>query len=141
MDTLDNETFTVPGGSPDIDKELSTTHPWMRLTAITQVCALLISLISNIYIAAVSPYDIGFRLGSAAIGILIIIFPVIFLFQSSAAFRDYVATHNQASLLLAFKKQKAFWRYIGILVIIYLVIILLALLYVMVSGGGRSFGF
>ncbi len=68
---------------------------------------------------------------SIIIGMLIVFAitlpPLNYLYQAANAFRQYTATHDMAYLEEGFIKNKSFWKYIGILVVIYLVFLALAL--------------
>lgn len=140
MDTLDNQSFNTEGGlTPEVDHEIAAMAPWMRLMAILQIVSLAIGLLTNIVTASMFPYRPSGPFNSgivgAVIGIVIIIMPIIFLLQSANAFKHYAATKDRTSLLLALTKQKAFWRYMGILAIVYLALVLIGIIFVAAIGG------
>jgi hypothetical protein len=62
-----------------------------------------------------------------AIGIVIII-PFRYLYNFGTKMRTYVQTNNENALELAFKNNKSFWKFYGILTIIYLALIPVALI-------------
>lgn len=136
METLDNQVFNTGENTlPEVNTEIEGMHPWMRLTSILQIVTLGISLISNFALAAMVPFGAAGKIIGAVIGAVIQIFPLIYLLQSSAAFKDYLATGNRQSLLWGLTKQKAYWRYMGILAIIALAIFLLILIIMLAVGG------
>lgn len=142
METLDNQVFNTSGNvSPELKKELESLHPWMRITSILQIVSLALSFIVSMVSIIMSPFAAMVQIVQTIIVIIIWIFPLIFLLQSAAAFRDYTATGNPQSLLWGFVKQKAFWRYMGILIIVVICLVIVSVLFVAAVGGSMMRGF
>ena len=134
MDTLDNTVYNDPlhGGQlpQDVESQMRSTVPWMRFIAILGFIGLFvmigISIVSMIY--SPQPRTMGMFVGYLIMGV-ILFFPFLFLAQSAKYFNGYVLKRDHNALLRAFKKQKAYWRYMGIFMVVYLVILVAAIVF------------
>lgn len=138
MESINNSGYNSPGPlTPEMEKEIAATHPWMRFIAIMAFIFLGLLLLGGF--ASVASGE-AMVVVVVIIFMLILIFPVVFLLQSANSFKDYLATRDQQALLNAIQKSKAHWRYAGILLIISIVFQLISVV-VLLVGGSMLFDF
>lgn len=138
--------------TPLAQQYLDQTRPWVRfLSVVAFVMAGFMLVVGGAMfavgifgsMAARSQGDIG-PLGSA-IGMSLVsllymasaalyIAPGVFLHRYASAIRDLKATSNGAALEGALKHQKSFWRYVGILTVIGLIITVVIIVLAVVVG-------
>ena len=114
---------------------LKEASPWLRFMGIVGyigfgiICLFaVISLITVIAIGGI-PFD-GFEALGAAAGVIIFIlfglfavlafFPAHFTYRFGTCIRNYINSESPAELETAFKNNKSFWLFCGIVTIIYL---------------------
>jgi magnesium-transporting ATPase (P-type) len=140
MDTLDNTVYNDPahGGQlpPDVESQMRSTTPWMRFIAIIGFIGIFlmigISIVTMIYNP--QPRTMGAFVGYLLMAV-IMFFPFLFLMQSANYFKGYIVKRDHHSLLRSFVKQKAYWRYMGIFMVVYLVILLIAIVLGIIAAG------
>lgn len=139
MNTFTDPSSTNPSEgvlSPEMEREIAATYPWMRFLAITGFIFLGLFLLGMLVagVAAMSA-EAGLILLAVAAVLLIVFFPLLYLIQSGSFFKDYIAKKNPAALVNGLKKSKAYWRFVGILMIIYLALQVISLVFVLFLGG------
>lgn len=125
---------------PVTKTHLSETARWARFLAIFGMIVLVLGLIVALMGATVFTQFFGFptgvedetnaALGARRIGIVIgmiissavIFFPLLFLLRFANAMRRAIAANDQAKLNESFQNLKVYFRYLGILVIIFMVL-------------------
>lgn len=134
MDTLDNTVYNDPvsGGQlpPDVEMQMKATTPWMKFIAILGFVGLFIMVAISITTMVISPQPqtMGMFAGYL-IGAVVLFFPLLFLVQSASSFNGYLEKRDHHELVRAFSKQKAYWRYMGIFMIVYLVIVIAGIIF------------
>lgn len=134
MDTLDNTVYNDPvnGGQlpPDVESQMKSTTPWMKFIAILGFVGLFIMIAVSVTSMIMSPQaqTMGMFVGYL-IAAVVLFFPLLFLVQSVSSFNGYVARRDHSELVRAFSKQKAYWRYMGIFMIVYLVIVIAGIIF------------
>jgi hypothetical protein len=133
---------------PETKLHLGDAAKWARFLAITGLALLAIFAFINIWGLALSN---GLRPASDEFGgsamltqfgmimivvsiitIVILFFPLFFLLKFSSNLKTALAANNQEALVEAFLNMKRYFRYLGIMVLIVIVIYLL--MFVMMSG-------
>jgi hypothetical protein len=119
--------------SPIALMHLKSVTPWLRFIAIVGMvlCGLLV--LGGLGMMAAMPYG-GIIFVLYLIFAAILFFPQLFLLQYANSINSYIASNNNTILERAFEKQKSYWVYIGVLLIIYLAIIVLFLLIFAFAG-------
>lgn len=125
---------------PVTKTHLSETARWARFLAVLGMIVLALGLVVSLMGATVFTRFFGFptgveddantTLGAVRIGMVvgtlitsaIIFFPLLFLLRFATAMRRAIAANDQSRLNEAFQNLKVYFRYLGILVIIFLVI-------------------
>jgi hypothetical protein len=125
---------------PVTKTHLSETARWARFLSILGMIVLALGLIVALMGATVFTRFFGFptgidddtntTLGAVRIGMVvgtlilsaIVFFPLLFLLRFANAMRRAIAANDQNRLNLAFQNLKVYFRYLGILVIIFLVL-------------------
>lgn len=132
-------TFSYAHGHGQVPAEaveaLRQTRPWVLLLAILGSIATGLMVLGGVSIAIFSASSAG---GATMIGMafgylivaLLYIYPILKLFRYSGAISRLVRSGSSADLVDALRHQKSFWRFIGIitcvLVVLYLLIIVFA---------------
>ena len=146
-----NEPTPDPSGLFDLTIDgtartyLKNTTRWTRFLAITGFvfCGLLIPclfivgpLLSSLYTFSavrgdsfVQPMDTRGLLVGIIIQILLLLFPSLFLFRFSTSLKIALQSNDQQRLNLAFKNMRIFYRFLGILLLIFLSLGVLMLLF------------
>jgi len=125
---------------PVTKTHLSETARWARFLAILGMIVLVLGLVVSLMGATVFTRFFGFptgveddtnsTMGAVRIGMVvgtlitsaIIFFPLLFLLRFANAMRRAIAANDQSRLNEAFQNLKVYFRFLGILVIIFLVI-------------------
>ena len=149
MDTLDNPVYNDPlnpinGGQlpADVESQMKSTTPWMRFIGIVGVILLFLMLAISVMgmINDPEPRTMGMFI-AYLIGGIIMFFPLLFLMQSAKYFKGYVVKRDHNFLLRAFMKQKAYWRYMGIFMVIYLALVVIGLVFMIVAASSSMMGY
>jgi Family of unknown function (DUF5362) len=117
-----------PDGVADI---LRRTQPWVRLMAILLFISVGIMVLSGLAVGALGLYS-G-EAGMAALMViypligLVYLFPGIYLTRYASHIGGYLGNPQPAQLELALEAQRAFWKFVGILAMIALVLSLLGI--------------
>jgi Family of unknown function (DUF5362) len=117
-----------PDGVADI---LRRTQPWVRLMAIVLFISVAIMVLSGLAAGAFGLFS-G-EPGMAALmfvyplGGLLYLFPGIYLTRYASHIGGYLSNPQTAQLELALDAQRAFWKFVGVLAIITLVLSLLGI--------------
>lgn len=118
---------------PVIREHLMETQRWTRIFAICGALGMIAIVMAGIYqYALLSGLDsrIGSRFGALRIGvfsgylftIIVGIFPVIYLFQFSAQMKGALQNNDQEKLILAFQSMKKYFRYLGIIMVVCIIL-------------------
>lgn len=125
---------------PVTKTHLSETARWARFLSIFGMIVLALGLIVSLLASTVFTRFFGFptgveddtntTLGALRIGMVVgmlllsavIFFPLLFLLRFANAMRRAIAANDQGRLNEAFQNLKVYFRYLGILVIIFLVL-------------------
>ena len=135
---------------------LKGTSPWLRFIGILGFITAGITALSGIIFLPLFPLmkdllseipdldstlDVIFSVvfgGSMAVfciaGGVVVFFPSLFLYRSGDKIRSYLRTGTDQDLELAFKNNKSFWKFIGILSIIELAFIPLFIIGVIIAA-------
>jgi len=128
--------------SPATIAELAGTKPWVRLISVIMwiVCALMIagvagvSQLSGNSAAGGTAMLIGMVVGYG-LSALLIIYPTLKLHNYASNIGRLTASHSVADLNAALAEQRRYWKFLGILMVIYLCFILLFLLLALAGAG------
>lgn len=119
---------------------LTETARWARFLAIVGMIVLALGLVVSVMASTIFTRFFGFptgvdddtntSLGAVRIGMVvgmlitfaIVFFPLLFLLRFSNAMRRAIAANDQNRLNESFQNLKVYFRYLGILVIIFLVL-------------------
>jgi hypothetical protein len=121
-------------------QNLHSASKWMKFLSVLGFIFLSLISIGLIIFAIATSSKSKYSAGSFATGPIILIviisdliyiFPIIFLFQYSSYLKSFFITRNPIDLDNAFSKQKLYFKYIGILVIVILSIYLIVLIFVL----------
>jgi len=127
----------VPGAVVQL---LAQTRPWVKLVSVLFFIALGLMVIAFVFIfAAIGGLGRSEKLAMTAfipLGILMLLYlpPTLFLWQYAGHIRRLQAGGGMRSLEEALASQKSFWKYVGILAVVVLV------LYFVGIGFGGLFG-
>jgi len=117
-----------PDGVADV---LRRTQPWVRLMAIMLFISVAIMVLSGLAVGT-----FGLFSGEAGMAALMFIYPLcgllylfpgIYLTRYASHIGGYLGNPQPAQLELALDAQRAFWKYVGILTIVALVLSLLGI--------------
>lgn len=136
--------------SPATIAELAGTKPWVRLISVIMwiACALMITAVVFMLIAGVAGVSqlsgnsassgtavlIGMVVGYG-LSALLIIYPTLKLHNYASNIGRLTASHSVADLNAALAEQRRYWKFLGILMVIYLCFILLFLLLALAGAG------
>jgi hypothetical protein len=134
----------VPAGIPltsDAQQYLNQTGPWVRFMSILLFIGSGLMLLASASLVMLGltgmsafggPFGAGSRAGGVslvllgpmylAMAILIYIVPGVFLFRYASAIKQLRADGSSSTLEDALRQQRSFWRYLGILTLIMLII-------------------
>lgn len=124
--------------TPDGQKFLNQTRPWARFlsimvfigaafTLLGALTVMLVTMTGSLFDAGIGAFGLaageGFIIGLLylAMGILYLP-PGIFLSRYASAIKNLESTPTSLTLEQALKYQKSFWRYVGILTVIVLIV-------------------
>jgi hypothetical protein len=111
---------------------LRSASPWLRFLGIVYyiVCGLMVAggLITLIAAPLMADFDFDEETGFLAgilylISAIIMFFPARFMYSFGARLRNYFLSNTEKELELAFKYNKAYWKFCGITIIICLALI------------------
>jgi len=127
-------------------KHLNTARKWAMFLAITGFIFLalvvIIGLIAGTFLTAFSTGEKGLGIPESLMFIPVLLigaiyfFPVLFLFRFSKHAHHAIQTFDKLAIHKAIKNLKAYFAYIGILIIVILAIYILALI---VAGSSMAF--
>jgi hypothetical protein len=124
--------------NPAVSRSLQQTQPWARFMGI--VGFVMVGLMVLIGVAAGAA---GIATGDAEAAVLLVIYPLIallYIFPSlhlvryANRIRDFVAHGQQSQLEAALEAQRAFWKFIGIVTLVTILMTVLILIAAMVIG-------
>ncbi|MFP4555837.1 MAG: DUF5362 family protein [Bacteroidales bacterium] len=117
---------------------LKGAMPWMKFLSILGFIAsgfMLIFALAMFFGGGAMLGNLGRGVGiSYLIGAVVVFFLNKYLFDYANGIGKYINTNDPAVLELAFKMQKNFWKFKGILFIIYLSFVILALIFFVIGG-------
>ena len=140
----------VPAETVD---ELARTKPWVRLISVLMTigCVLVLgSLLVNVLSLATLSSKFGSSLGGAEIGLIfgalvfmgitavLIVYPTVKLSKYATNIGRLVESKNFLDLTAALREQRRFWRFYGILAVLYLCLIGCVVLLVLLGAGVGS---
>ncbi len=127
---------------PVTKAHLSEAARWARFLAIVGFVFLLFTVLSGLYVSVVlssfgTTRDITGMMSIAGAGLAIVyiigaaiaFFPLLFTFRFANQMREALNSNNQALLNSSFQNLKIFYRYLGIVTIISLVLMVLSLFF------------
>ena len=157
MESANNSSLFSLTIDPATKTHLSETARWARFLAISGMVMLALGMVVSVMASTVFTRFFGFptgieddtntSLGAMRIGMVvgtlitfaIIFFPLLFLLRFSNAMKRAIAANDQTRLNESFQNLKVYFRYLGILVIIFLVlygiIIAIGVMGVAANGG------
>ena len=112
--------------SPGIHSALAGTKPWVRLISILGFISAGFMILGGLAAGA-----LGARMGMPEAAVLIFIYPLmglfylvpsLYLFRFATRIGEYVQGGQEAQLELALESQRSFWRFVGILSLIAIVL-------------------
>jgi len=126
------------GGISGVLQPLSATKPWVRLCSILGFISTFFIIIAGVGLmigdsalngeaAAGMPVPVG------AVGIIYLIMgviyfmPSLYLFKYASAISAAEASHSAADITEAMTYQKSFWKFVGIIALIMLILMLLGI--------------
>jgi hypothetical protein len=122
--------------NPAVLRTLQRTQPWARLIGIVGLVIgglhILIVIGGGGAMIATGNADGAGLLAVVPLIALFFIFPSLYLVRYANRIRDFVTHGQQSQLEAALEAQRSFWKFIGIVTLVYLVLIGLALLILMV---------
>jgi hypothetical protein len=128
---------------------LDRTRPWVAFIAVLMIIGCALLLLAGIVLVAMGSLagmssELG-PLGGAALGgvyflmALLYLFPALYLFRYGRAIRR-IGRGNVAAMEEALEHQASFWRYVGILaavvMVIYVAVIVIAVVVGIMAGVG-----
>jgi hypothetical protein len=119
--------------SPVALASLKSTVPWMRFLAILGMVITGFMVLGGLVAMAKMPFGFIVFLFYLIIA-AIVFFPQLYLLQYANSIKGFLESNNTTLLERAFEKQKSYWMYLGILLIIYLAIVVLFLLIFAFAG-------
>jgi hypothetical protein len=131
MDTLDNQSFSDKGtGLSALAMEtLRNTIPWMRFMAIMGFIGVGFIVIAA-FILGATGYEAGMiAMVAYLIGAVIAFFPAMFIYQYAGNLAYYLESRQMHDLEIALGKQKNYYVYVGVIIIIYLALIVIGLVF------------
>ncbi len=104
--------------------ELKGTKPWVRLVSVVMWtgCVVFIFVVIGLFISGLSRGSGAYALGTAfgyGIFSLLIIYPTLKLSKYASNIAKLVESHSFADLTAALAEQRRFWKFYGILLLIY----------------------
>lgn len=149
MDTIDNDNLaanTPPAHIPEqVVHEMSAAAPWMKFMCVLGFLYCIFLVVGGVFALSASNNMLGSLIifASYAIIVMLVLIPNLLLFQYARHLALYGRTRTYGDLLMAFVKQKRFWRFVGIVssILISLFIILLVIGLVMGNVFERMQGF
>jgi hypothetical protein len=135
----------------DIDELLQpllATRPWVRLCSIMGFIMTAFTVLVGISlmvgmgaIAGSGAYGVGFGIGTGLVYVLMSLltfFPSLFLFKYASAITQADRSQNSEDIRVALRYQKSFWKFIGIVTLIYLVLFGVVLVFGIIGGVGAA---
>lgn len=135
-------TGAVPPAAPLVGSEvarlLAGTQPWVRWVAIWGFI-----LVGFMALAGLFGGIAGAASGEPTMVILMIVyplvallylFPALYLYRYANRIRDFLADRSEAKLELALEAQRAFWKFVGILLIVSLALMVIMFFFVIAAG-------
>jgi len=134
--------------------ELSGTKPWVRLISVIMWIAcgfMILAVVVNLFIGAIGASALS-KSGNGAVGAaglivmmvvygisaMLIIYPTLKLSKYASNISRLVQSQSFVDLTAALAEQRRFWKFYGILTVIYLGVVLVVVLF-MVAGVGLGF--
>ncbi|HKK01118.1 MAG TPA: hypothetical protein VJ955_03035, partial [Desulfuromonadales bacterium] len=126
------ETPSEGAGPADVARALSGTRPWVKLVSILMFIGAAFGLVASVVTLAV-----GSRRGlpgtSATAGFQILVcllyfIPASFLFRYSKAIGIYLHEEKPSDLAAALERQRAFWKFVGVLSLVTIVLAVVGIL-------------
>ena len=116
---------------------LRLAAPWMKFLSILGFIFCVLLLMAGIGAIIGANYgDYYYNLTwpiAYFVSSIIILFPNLYLYNASVEIKRYIDTNDTVNLETAFLMQKKFWKFLGIVAIIYLSLCVLALIIYTVS--------
>ncbi|MBA7519996.1 hypothetical protein ES705_12084 [subsurface metagenome] len=127
---------------------LSKTTPWVRFIgvlyfiglgfmALIAIIVMLSGTIGGVFSESLGGYSILASLGLGSIYLVfagIMFFPALYLYRYGSKLKTFLITREPQDLEASLKNNKSFWKFLGIISIIYLSIIPLAIIISIIVG-------
>jgi hypothetical protein len=135
-------TITIETLSGSSLNYLKSAAPWMKFISILGfvMCGILIiaaiaMLLGGNALSKMGGEGLGISMFFVYIAIaLLLFFPNLYLFNYAKAIQNYVISNNYSQIVEAFRMQLKYWKYLGVLMIIYLSLTVVALIGFMIGS-------
>lgn len=123
--------ITSASSTADISKYLLQSVPWAKFTGIAGIIICSVIVILSLITSLSSPESYPVLL--TIIPCLALLFPIIFLLRFAGKLKPALAFNDNSHLMESFKNLKSYFKSMGILIIIYLTILLVALVVILIN--------
>lgn len=133
----------------EVVKLLRSTKPWVRFLSVLGFIGLALLVLGSIAILVIpfggpmGAMSLGPRLGASVAYLLmgLVQFPaVLFLSRYASRIARLAASGDPSDLEDALRAQKSFWKYVGILTLMMMILYILAIAGVLIFAGAAFFG-
>jgi len=126
--------------SPGVVEILRSTKPWVRFLGVLSAIGMGFMVLGSVFVmvAAGSSRLPGLPAGMGLVYLLVAglyLPPVIFLNRYASRIGDLLASHSSQDLEEALRAQKSFWKYVGIVTVIFLALYILVIVGVIIFAG------
>ena len=133
------ETFgTAPGVSEKVLDGLRRTKGWVRFSGILMVIMFVLQALNVLLVAAgmtaavpgqSKAFGIGAGIGGLIFGVFLMLWPAMRLLAYSKAIGRLLETQSAGELEEAMNAQRGFWKHMGIIMLLYIVLIVVVLIF------------
>jgi hypothetical protein len=148
---MNDNNYSTPQSNLNIDgtdldellEPLRATRPWARLCSIVGFVMAAFQVVGGI-VGLIGGLAGGAAGAGVSLGVFYLLFafltffPSLFLFKYASSIRSAERSMEIEDVRLALMSQKSFWRFMGILTLVYLVILAVGLLALVVGGIGAA---
>lgn len=119
--------------APGIQSALAGTKPWVRLCSVLLFASAALMIVIGILGAVVGTLALGGGAQTAALAIvyplmgLVYLIPALYLFRYATRIGEYLTGGQEIQLELALDAQRSFWKFVGILGVIAIVLFVLGI--------------
>ena len=119
---------------PGIQNALAGTKPWVRLVSILGFISAGFMIVAGLFAAVLGGFSDAMPAGATAIFLIyplmgaLYAVPSLYLFRYASRIDEYVRGGQEIQLELALDTQRAFWKFVGILCVISIVIAIVGII-------------